>query len=298
MSAVDNNMSTCAACGKDGDGLKACTACKLVKYCNVTCQKAHRPNHKKVCKKRAAEIFHEALFKTPPPNEDCPICYLRLPLNLIETKYQPCCGKIICCGCINADIITRESADWSCPFCRDPSSTALAVDAIIERLNKRVEVGDVNAMCNLGSQYFRGDGVPQDSNKALELWHRAAKLGCGQAHSGIGVIYFNGEVVEKDVKKATYHLEQGAMRGHVAARYNIGIIEMNAPNMNRAMKHFMISAEVGHDDSLKEIKKGFSHGHVTKDDFEKALRAHKESTDEMQSDQRDAARHILQSQSP
>ena len=30
-------------------------------------------------------------------------------------------------------------------------------------------------------------------------------------------------------------------------------------------------------------------GHFTKDDFEKALRAHKEATDEMKSAQRDAA---------
>ena len=30
-------------------------------------------------------------------------------------------------------------------------------------------------------------------------------------------------------------------------------------------------------------------GHATKDDFAKALRAHKETTDEMKSEQRDAA---------
>ena len=30
-------------------------------------------------------------------------------------------------------------------------------------------------------------------------------------------------------------------------------------------------------------------GHATKDDFEKALRAHKDAKDEMKSDQRDAA---------
>ena len=48
--ATDNNNNTsitiCANCGKgeesSGD-LKACTACKLVKYCNRECQIAHRP---------------------------------------------------------------------------------------------------------------------------------------------------------------------------------------------------------------------------------------------------------------
>ncbi|KAL7528426.1 hypothetical protein ACHAXR_002441 [Thalassiosira sp. AJA248-18] len=66
--------------------------------------------------------------------------------------------------------------------------------------------------------------------------------------------------------------------------------------MDRAMKHFMISAEFGCDDSLKEIQNGFSNEHVTKDDFEKALRAHKESKDEMQSDQREAAQRYRNGQ--
>ena len=61
----DNNInanSTCANCGKGEESigeLKACTACKLVKYCNVSYQKAHRPRHKKECWKRAAELHDE-----------------------------------------------------------------------------------------------------------------------------------------------------------------------------------------------------------------------------------------------
>ena len=77
---ADNNniIAICANCGKgeesvSGD-LKACTACKMVKYCNRDCQIAHRTQHKKACKKRAAELRDVKLFKQPPPNEDCPIC--------------------------------------------------------------------------------------------------------------------------------------------------------------------------------------------------------------------------------
>ena len=42
------------------------------------------------------------------------------------------------------------------------------------------------------------------------------------------------------------------------------------------------------DKSLKNIRECFLNGHATKDVFEKALRAHKESKDEMKSDQRAA----------
>ena len=56
----------CANCGKHGSDtvkLKNCTACRLVKYCGVDCQKAHRKQHKKACKQRAAELEDEQLYK-------------------------------------------------------------------------------------------------------------------------------------------------------------------------------------------------------------------------------------------
>ena len=80
------------------------------------------------------------------------------------------------------------------------------------------------------------------------------------------------------------------MEGEVLARHNIGVIEKDAGNMNRAMKHFMIAARAGYDDSLNQIRKCYVSGHATKADFEKALRAHKEANDEMKSDHRDAAK--------
>ena len=85
----DNNVmpSICANCGKgedESDSLKACTACKLVRYCSRECQKTHRPQHKRECRKRAKEIHDEELFKQPPPPEECPICFLRIPSLLTQ----------------------------------------------------------------------------------------------------------------------------------------------------------------------------------------------------------------------
>jgi hypothetical protein len=57
--------------------------CMLVKYCNANCQKNHWPTHKKECKQRAAELNDEALFKDPPPKEECSICFLPMPESLI-----------------------------------------------------------------------------------------------------------------------------------------------------------------------------------------------------------------------
>ena len=71
-SCSDNNTTEiCAKCGKEGGSLKSCAACKLVKYCSRDCQIAHRSQHKKECRKRAADDLHdENLFKDPPSLND------------------------------------------------------------------------------------------------------------------------------------------------------------------------------------------------------------------------------------
>ena len=133
-----NDVTTCANCGKgeeDAGDLKACTACKLVKYCNRDCQIAHRKQHKRECKKRAAELHDEQLFKQPPPNEDCPICMLPLPELATGYKYKSCCGKIVCSGCIYA--VEKRDGVGLCPFCRTPTPTSDEEIIVIERLKKR-----------------------------------------------------------------------------------------------------------------------------------------------------------------
>ena len=56
-----DKMLCCASCGVKEDNditLKKCNGCYLVKYCGVKCQREHRPQHKKECKKRAAELSY------------------------------------------------------------------------------------------------------------------------------------------------------------------------------------------------------------------------------------------------
>jgi tetratricopeptide (TPR) repeat protein len=153
-----------------------------------------------------------------------------------------------------------------------------------------VEGDDSMAIHTLGCKHSVGNmGLPQDYNKAVELWLRAGELGCVEAYCNVGNAYYTGRGVESDAKKANHYWELAAMRGVVDARYNLGVNEERAGNYDRAVKHFMISAIAGDDDSLEKIRKCYLNGWATKDDFEKALRAHKEAKDGMRSDQRDAA---------
>ena len=236
-------------------------------------------------------ISDDELFKPPLPKEDCPICLLCLPAFESGSTYMPCCGKMICSGCGFApvyDNLGNEIIEEKCPFCRTP--TPDSDEEHNGRLQKRVEVGDAEAISMLGCNYCDGeDGFPQDYDKAFELFVRAGDLGYTKAYCDVGYAYSNGEGVERDVKKANHYYKLAAMRGNVISRYNLGVVEWEAGNMNRALKHYMIAAGGGDCDSLKEIQTLYTNEHATKDDYTKALRAYQAYLAEIKSIQRDKA---------
>jgi len=297
MSTADDNVSICANCGKGEEGddikkLKACTACKLVKYCSRECQIAHRPQHKKECRKRAAELHDIELFKQPPYQEDCPICFLRIPFLNTGWRYQTCCGTVICSGCSYSPVYDNQGNEvdnQKCAFCRVPVPKTDSEEEL-ERMKKRVEAGDPIANYDLGCAYRDGArGLPQDYTKSLKLFHQAAELGYSEAYVCIGFAHSNGRGVENK-KKAEHYYELAAKGGNVSARYNLGIREMKTGNMDRALKHFMIAAGSGDSDCLNCIKDFYSNGHgVTKEDYMKALKLYQVYLGEIKSDQRDKA---------
>ena len=288
MRSISEVSELCAACGKGGDNLKTCSGCKSVKYCNRSCQLAHRKQHKKICNKRAAELFDEALFKQPPcPRGDCPICMLRLPVG--GDCYQSCCGKFLCIGCISMMAKGKNKEDHLCPFCRLPISKPHK--EMLRSCKNRMEAGDLDAFILMGRLYLDGKwGLPQDNKRGLELFSRAAELGSATAHYEIGLIYANGRHdMGKDTKKALYHYQQAAMRGSEDARYELGCYEVDAGNMERALKHYMIAVGTGHNASLDSVRSLWAAGFATKAEYERALREYQICQDEVHSDQREKA---------
>ena len=291
------DTSVCANCGKEGAN-NICNKCKMVKYCNAVCKKKHRKKHKKECEEhiklaaeRAAELHDVELFKQPPPEEDCPICFLLLPSFPTGRTYMSCCGKVICNGCICAPLYDNQGNkinNKKCPFCRTvaPKSD----EEIIEEEKKRVEAGDAQAIHNLGWYHRDGEyGYSQDYTKALELFRRAGELGLSMAYNNIGNAYSKGRGVEVDKKKAKHYYELAAMKGCMYSRHNLGLQEARAGNMDRALKHFMIAAASGYDKSLDYIKKFYSKGYATKEDYTKGLQLYQTYLAEIKSDQRDKA---------
>ncbi len=293
----DNYVMCCANCGKAGVDdikLKNCTACKLVKYCSVECQKNHRPQHKKACKKRAAEIRDDRLFTQPDESHlgECLICCLPLPLDYDKFTLNTCCFKRICDGCDHANDLrmVEEGLEPRCVFCREPMP-----DSLEEREQnklKRVKANDPAAMRQMGAKY-QEEG---QYGAAVEYWAKAAALGDIDAHFNLAIMYGRGEGVEKDMKKNVYHWEEAAIGGHPTARNNLGYFEEINGMHDRAIKHFIIAANLGDNDALAAVKKGFVDGFVRKEDYETALRGHQAAVGAAKSEQRDAAEQYYKRQ--
>lgn len=66
--------------------------------------------------------------------------------------------------------------------------------AITYRQNA-AEVGNPAALNDSGQCYFRGDGVPEDWAKAVELWSKGAARGHAGAQYNLAVCYLHGEHV-------------------------------------------------------------------------------------------------------
>ena len=132
-------VTACASCGKCGDNLKACTACKTVKYCNRDCQIAHRPMHKKACNKvkkmhmrmdegkitdadreYLGQMAKDAVLKrtedplknwVPPEPVECPVCMVPLEIQTKQTaRWCLNCSQSICQGCMyeQFEVMSRD----------------------------------------------------------------------------------------------------------------------------------------------------------------------------------------------
>ncbi|EJK70238.1 hypothetical protein THAOC_08418, partial [Thalassiosira oceanica] len=122
----------------------------------------------------------------------------------------------------------------------------------------RVAKKDPEAINFLGEQYFHGMlGLQKDMYKAVKLWTEAAELGSIEALYNLGNVYYHGQGVQEDKVKGTEFHEKAAMQGLVMSRHNLGYNEVQKDNYDRAVKHFLISAKLGDEDSVDNIKEMF-----------------------------------------
>ena len=297
VSAEEKDENVCANCGIAGvDNIKLedCDGgCDLVKYCSEKCREDHREQHSEECKKRAAKLHDKRLFTQPDGIHlgECPICFLPMPIDAEKSSFMGCCGKWICNGCLDANMMSNihdKVKATRCVFCRTPGTDKEEYE---KRRKERVEANDPAVLRQMGINcYDKGD-----YNSAFNYWTEAAGLGDAEAHYQLGsmywlgCMYWEGEVVEKDKEKGVYHWEKAAIGGHLYARNNLACYEEDNGNMERAVKHLIIAANLGCEYSMKELLRVYKDGHITKEEYGATLRTHQAAIDATKSAQREVA---------
>jgi TPR repeat protein len=154
---------------------------------------------------------------------------------------------------------------------------------------KRFQANDPVSIREMGMQCFH----KEDYDNALDYLTKAAELGDAKAHYHLSLLYGEGKGVEKDEKKEVYYLEKAAIAGHPRARHNLGCYEEENDRIERAVKHWIIAANLGLDEAIQALKGYYADGEVSKDEFATALRAHQAAVNATKSPQREAAEKFL-----
>jgi len=92
-----------------------------------------------------------------------------------------------------------------------------------EWYRKAAELGDPNAMHNLGLSYETGSGIEPDKRTAFSWFEKAAQLGHAISQRRVGFILYNGDGVPADPVTALDWYRKAAVQGDVESIANIGL---------------------------------------------------------------------------
>ncbi|EJK64594.1 hypothetical protein THAOC_14654 [Thalassiosira oceanica] len=176
-----------------------------------------------------------------------------------------------------------------CPFCRTPYPNNDVEEMAM--IQARVDKKDPEAINLLAQAHCHGlYGKLKDVRKAVELWEEAAELGSNDALYNLGSAYYIGEGVQVDEGKGGEFYKMAAMRGCAVSRYNLGAFECMKRNHANAYRHWLISAKMGYRNSFSSINIMLFEGKVTKGQHAEALKGYQDAIEEMKSHDRDEAK--------
>ena len=231
-----------------------------------------------------SELSDEALFKDPLPKEDCPICFLPMPMKMLSCMslppattasvpiydfanadedddimgmdmedYYECCGKSICRGCHSS--FCESGNIEKCPFCKAKkvcNYVDKTAEVRVKELLKRVEVNDAGAIHQIGLYHYHGlGGFTQDKGRAMELWKQSAELGFTKgAMCVLGTYYYRGNGgLLQDRARAIELCKKAAALGFSKAHCQLGGEYEKEGYSKKAKFHYEAAAMAGHEDA-------------------------------------------------
>jgi len=164
-----------------------------------------------------AETADIDLFAPIPLREECPICMLPLPFDENEIAFMTCCGKNICCGCIDQNTLTDiiknglKRNEMKCIFCRRLQSE---LDNDLKELKKLMKKNEPYAFLMMAARYESGNGVIQSHTKQLNMIICAAEFGNAHAFEYIGDCYRRGTELIKICQKRWNFMKSRQRKDH------------------------------------------------------------------------------------
>lgn len=145
----------------------------------------------------------------------------------------------------------------------------------VELLQHSAAQGNARAQDYLGRMYARGEGVPKDSAKAFELLQKSAVQGDAQAQANLGVLYMLGEGVPRDPVKAVAWFQKSAAQGNAHGQNMLALSYEDGigvpKDLSRAVDWWQKSAAQGEADAQWIVGKAYANGIVVAKDDAKAV---------------------------
>jgi hypothetical protein len=133
---------------------------------------------------------------------------------------------------------------------------------------------NLSEMYDLGEQYYKGDGVPQDEIEAVRWWLMAAEEGDPRALYALGVAYLNGRGVAKDVKEAARWYMMSAEAGYPKAQNTLGVCYKNGTGVDKdvdeAVKWYRLAAQQDYAMAQSNLGVCYANGEGVERDYEEA----------------------------
>ena len=272
----DGQAGVCANCGRSSDGgegglfkLKNCTACRLVKYCGVECQRAHRKQHKEACKQQVAELQGERLHSASVSTGTQDIiaammiygaCERELPESAYSREQRGRRQSIGRCEeCVaggNQLVLMRQgrtrSEEDDCPICSLPLPFDVNQSVFKACCMKLVCNGCILAARKRGmfDCPFCRAPVPEKDSQVLAMIEKRAGAGDPLAIWHLGMKYHHGQLgLEKDATRAVELWERAAELGVKEAHYSLGVLYDQGTEVEKdtvkAIRHYEAAAMRG-----------------------------------------------------
>lgn len=164
-------------------------------------------------------------------------------------------------------------------FALSPAFGAGEISQILEQ----AENGSSEAQLKLGQAYQYGRGLPQDYQKALHWYEKAASQGEAEAQRPLGALYEMGRGVAKDFGKAAFWYEKAAEQGLARAQVNLGILYENGQgvekDLEKALFWYQKAADQGYGRGLNHLGGLYEAGLGGTRDINKALELYKQGAE-------------------